>query len=146
MQKNNIIVFLKFLVVVLSASLVASLVPLIGVVYADGTIDQNGVPADAVHIQTANELAGIGGEGSVGNRYFVLDNDIDLVDEWVPIDQFMGTFDGQGYSVNNLYVLENSRRENAGLFGTVRSGGVIKNVGVNINSEGLTATFFAGGL
>jgi len=138
-------VFLRFFVVVLCMSLFVSLTASMGVASFDtpfmaGT-DQTDVPKDAVHIQTADQLANIGGAQSVG-RYFVLDNDIVLKDEWVPIDDFRGVFDGQGYSINNLYVLASSHRQFAGLFGQINAvdGIVIKNVGVNINVNGLTAT------
>ena len=50
-----------------------------------------------VYISTPEELAAIGGWQSAG-KYYALSNDIDLVDEWAPIDNFQGTFDGQGYS------------------------------------------------
>ena len=133
-------VFLKFLVMILSASLFTSLVPMWGASYVVGAVDQTGVPKNAVHIQTADQLAGIGGAQSVG-RYFVLDNDIDLADEWVPINDFRGKFDGQGYSISGLYVLESSSRLSAGLFGKITvNGTTIKNVGVHLSSKGLTAS------
>jgi len=98
------------------------------------------IPANAIHIKTAEELAIIGGSQSAG-KYYVLDNDINLVDEWVPINDFRGTFDGQGYSVNNLYILESSQRQYAGLFGEIRSYLVtIKNVGVNIGTQGISTS------
>jgi len=114
--------------------------------------DQDPIPVDAVHIQTAQQLAGIGGAQSA-NKYYVLDNDINLVDEWVPIADFRGTFDGRGHSVNNLYVLASSNRQYAGLFGRLTVAGVaIKNVAINTGSNGITASrsesgiVYAGGL
>jgi len=144
-HSNDVVMFLKFFVVFLCLSLFASLMPSIGIAYDldtpfIGDIDQKSVPKNAVHIQTATQLANIGGIQSEG-KYYVLDNDINLVTEWVPIDDFRGTFDGQGYSINGLYVLERSKRWAAGLFGQVNVDGVaIKNVGVNIHSKGLTAS------
>ena len=144
MKIGNSVMF-KFLVVVLCTSLV----PLMGVTYANGAVELNGVPDDAIHIQTAVQLAGIGGEDSA-DKYYVLDNDIDIVDGWLAIDDFRGTFDGQGYSINNLYMLENSNSMFAGLFGLINVDGVtIKNVGVNMNSDGSNANFnfsYVGGL
>jgi len=111
--------------------------------------NQDPIPADAIHIQTATQLAAIGGAQSAG-KYYVLDNDINLIDEWVPIDGFNGIFDGQGHNINNLYVLKSSNRQYVGLFGQITGrGATIKNVGVNIGSEGLTASgssVSAGGL
>jgi hypothetical protein len=125
----------KFLVIVLSVSMLVSLSPLMGAAYG-----ADSVPDTARHIKTAAELAAIGGVQSKG-EYYVLDNNINLAAEWVPIDDFRGTFDGQGYSVNNLYVLESSKREYAGLFGCIYVVDVvIKNVGVNIGPSGVTAS------
>lgn len=111
------------------------------------------VPSGAKHIKTADELAAIGGAQSAG-EYYVLDNDINLNAEWRPIDDFRGTFDGQGHTINNLYVLEGNRPQFVGLFGRITaSGTAIKNVGVNIGSKGIAtssiatyATVCAGGL
>jgi hypothetical protein len=113
--------------------------------------NHHSIPSGAIHIQTAQQLAGIGGAQSAG-KYYVLDNDIDLVGEWVPIDDFRGTLDGYGHRVNNLYVLENSNRQYAGLFGQIDIAGVvIKNVAINTGPNGITvvstSTFVcAGGL
>jgi len=100
----------------------------------------NDIPANAIHIKTAEQLASIGGADSKG-KYYVLDNDINLTKEWVPIDDFFGaTFDGQGYSINNLYVLKESKRQKAGLFGTISGDGrTIKNVCINIGKQGVNA-------
>jgi len=93
------------------------------------------------YIETAEQLAAIGGKDSEG-KYYVLKNDIDLKSEWVPINDFRGTLDGQGYSINNLYVLESSNRQYAGLFGT--NGGndyktTIKNLAIYIGTQGVHA-------
>jgi hypothetical protein len=123
-----------------------NLAPLMARAEDNPTLNQDGVPDDAIHIQTAAQLSTIGGLGSAG-KYFVLDNDIDLVSEFVPINDFRGTFNGQGHSINNFYILANSSRTYAGLFGQISVDGVtIKNVGVNINSNGVSASVYAGGL
>jgi hypothetical protein len=130
------------LVVVLSVSLFTSLTPLLDMMYNVGAVSQNGVPKNAIHIQTARQLVAIGGKNSTG-KYYILDNDIDLVGEWVPIDGFRGTFDGQGYNINNLYIRATSNRQYAGLFGEITvEGAQIKNLGVNISFKGLTVTNF----
>ena len=77
------------------------------------------VPPDAIRITTAAQLAAIGGPQSAG-RYYYLGNNIYLTSEWVPIDDFRGTFDGQGFTINNLFVLASSQRQYAGLFGLFR--------------------------
>jgi hypothetical protein len=112
--------------------------------------NQDPIPADAVWIYTAQQLAGIGGPDSAG-KYYVLGNDINLTSEWIPIDDFRGTFNGRGFSINNLFILESSKRENAGLFSRITVGNVIiKNLAINIGTQGVHATdgFFvaAGGI
>ncbi|MCL2287766.1 MAG: hypothetical protein FWC33_01085, partial [Candidatus Bathyarchaeota archaeon] len=102
--------------------------------------NQNPIPADAIHIQTATQLAAIGGAQSAG-KYYVLDNDITitLIDGWTPIDDFRGTFDGRGHSINNLHTIEEHVKIDAGLFGKIEESVTIKNVCVNIGTIGLTA-------
>ncbi|MCL2643181.1 MAG: hypothetical protein FWD52_06695 [Candidatus Bathyarchaeota archaeon] len=135
-------IFLKMLLTIFFVTLIVSLSQTLMISAVDTTYSTL-IPENAKHIQTAAQLADIGGIKSAG-EYYVLDNDINLVDEWVPIEDFSGTFDGQGYSINNLYVLKSSNRENAGLFGTVINVVTIKNVGVNINSNGVTASSSSG--
>ena len=51
-------------------------------------------------------------------------------------DPFTGSFDGQGYKINNLYI-NRPDEELVGLFGYVGEGGVVKNLGVvNANVTG----------
>ena len=97
----------------------------------------NPIPSDAIHIRTQAQLAVIGGVQSVG-KYYVLDNDIDLVGEWVPINNFHGTLDGRGNVINNLYILASSNRQFAGLFERLY-GATIKNLGINIGLQGVNA-------
>lgn len=112
--------------------------------------NQDTVPSNAIHIKTASELAAIGGTQSAGKHY-VLDNDINLTSDWTPIEDFNGTFDGRGYSIRNLYVLEGRISDNnpwgtpltipwAGLFGTTLEDAVIKNVAVHIGAKGIRAS------
>ena len=61
--------------------------------------------------------------------------DIDLssvcgegIGSWTPIEGFAGTFDGNGHTVSNLYVENNT--DDAALFGTTAVGSIIKNLGV----------------
>jgi hypothetical protein len=107
-------------------------------------IDTN-IPRNAIPVSTAAELAAIGGAQSNG-RYYILVNDIDLVDAWVPIDDFRGTLDGQGYSINNLHMSLDPRDAepaDAGLFGSITRNATIRNIGVNIGLQGI---FVFGGI
>ena len=61
--------------------------------------------------------------------------DIDLssvcgegIGSWTPIEGFAGTFDGNGHTISNLYVANNT--DDAALFGTTAEGSIIKNLGV----------------
>jgi len=106
------------------------------------------LPKGAIAIETEADLRAIP-KGATG--HYVLMNDITLTKEWEPIEDFQGTFDGQGYSINNLYILKNSNKQYAGLFGEVKRGTTIKNVTVNIGVQGISAVAseyyaYAGGL
>ena len=48
---------------------------------------------------------------------------------WDSPTQFTGTFDGNGFTISNLYINRTSTN-NIGLFGVVGSGGEVKNVGL----------------
>ena len=105
----------------------------------------SGTAEDPYRIGTAEELAALGEKVAKGNPYtdvtFVLTANIDLSDypDWTPIGkdsaQFDGIFDGRGYAIDNLY------SKKGGLFGTVCTNAVIRNVGVasgQIGSENLS--------
>jgi hypothetical protein len=138
-MKINKMVFLKFFSIMFFATLIISLTPTSPFSMVNAADTSKGVPETARHIQTAAQLAAIGGVQSAG-EYYVLDNDINLVDEWVPIDDFRGTFDGQNHKITNLYVLQSSNRATAGLFGSTTTVALVKNVIVSINSNGVTAS------
>ncbi|MDR1992964.1 MAG: hypothetical protein LBQ98_05645 [Nitrososphaerota archaeon] len=99
--------------------------------------DQDPLPVDAIHIQTTTQLATLGGPQSA-DKYYVLDNDLTLIDKWIPLDDFKGTLDGRGHSINNFYISPNNNQPSAGLFGHL-SATTIKNIGLNIASTGLLA-------
>ena len=68
-------------------------------------------------------------------------SDIDLrnVTNWTPINNFKGIFEGKGHSIFNLNIVNDSPSVSLGLFGSVGSGAVIKNLnlkGVNISASG----------
>ncbi|MCD7773186.1 MAG: carboxypeptidase regulatory-like domain-containing protein [Ruminococcus sp.] len=100
-------------------------------------------------ITTATQLAGLASLVNNGNNFsdktIKLGNNIDLNSEdWTPIgtysSPFSGTFDGQGYMVNNLSV---SGYNYAGLFGYANGSAVIKNVMVKGSVSG---TNYVGGI
>jgi len=100
------------------------------------------VEEGVILIRTAEELAAIGGPESAGQT-FALANNIYLTEPWVPIDGFLGTLNGRGYAINNLFVSAESNMY-VGLFGVLGdpenpSRIVIENLRVNIAPQGLNA-------
>ena len=81
---------------------------------------------------------------NLSGKYY-LTADIDLSgEEWVPINDFTGTFDGQGHVIRNLTATNGLSY--GGLFGTVDSA-TIKNVGIEgTNNIGLAAYSYSGGI
>jgi len=103
----------------------------------------NIVHSDITWVSTPEELAAIAGPESAG-RTFALANDIHLTEAWTPIEGFLGTLDGRGHAIHNLFVSEESGMQTAGLFGIVgeqdhSSEVVIKNLGIYLSSHGLNA-------
>ncbi len=86
------------------------------------------------------------------NKEFRLTNNVDLstlcgetVGSWMPIgansSAFSGTFDGQNYTISNLY-FNDSEWANAGLFGS--ASGTIKNV--NVDTAYIVASDYVGSI
>jgi hypothetical protein len=75
-----------------------------------------------------NGLAELTNQGiSYANRTVKLGVNIDLnLKSWTPIENFNGTFDGQGYTISNLNIIVNKNCR--GFFGTAALGLQIKNV------------------
>ena len=79
-------------------------------------------------IGTAAELAWFA--ATDGKTSAKLTADIDLAAyAWTPLNKFYGTFDGDGHMVKNLYI--NSGSYPLGIFGYVKTGAVVKNLGVS---------------
>ena len=110
---------------------------------------------DVIEIDTPEKLAKIGVDKEYpldGN--YILTDDIDLGGEenqWTPIGSdkehaFTGTFDGNGYTIRELYI--NSNSEYAGLFGYVGADGTVKNLTVegvvNRDATGLDYAYTGG--
>ena len=58
--------------------------------------------------------------------------------EWIPINNFSGTFDGDGHTISGLYY--SGSGDYVGLFGYVGSGGQVENVSVVDSYIGVTTT------
>ena len=81
-------------------------------------------------IGTAAELAWFA--ATDGKTSAKLTADIDLAGfDWTPLAKFYGTFDGAGHMVKNLYI--NSASYPLGLFGYLKTGAKVTNLGVTGN-------------
>lgn len=114
-----------------------------GGILADGfAVKDDGTVDEAYVISTADGLVAFANEVNNGNSFkdeiVVLENDIDMLSEYeesaetiIPIgtkeNPFNGTFDGQGNTISNLYIWDDTR-DYVGLFGFTN--GIIKNVTV----------------
>lgn len=107
------------------------------------------------HIKNGYELAWFAAQvnAGTGKSYkAVLDNDIDLCGfNWTPIGnasgkQYAGVFDGQGYTIDNLYLSSTSGC--IGLFGYLTQGAEVKNLTVkgSVTSSSTSTTLKAGGV
>ncbi len=97
----------------------------------------------AFYISTADQLMTFAAYVNLGN-YGVdasLMDDIDLSGyDWIPIaqtamgegvtDGYTGTFDGNGHVISNVSFNDSVLHLTSGIFGTVHSGGIVKNLGV----------------
>ena len=103
-----------------------------------------GTLADPYVILTETDLKNV----KDTNKCFALGADINLTAAWEPLNGFAGKLDGQGFSINNLYVPESAGKESAGLFGEINGSGVIiQNLTINIKSgEKVFGKVNAGGL
>jgi len=105
--------------------------------YSDGT----GEPSNPYQIADANDMNEIGTHPEDWGGHFVLVNDINLA-EYTGTDfniigtssAFTGVFNGNGHRILNF---SRDGLSGAGMFGSVSSGGIIKNLGlVNIYAHG----------
>ncbi len=104
----------------------------------------------SIPISSLEDLKKIGKEYYLNANYHLTAN-IDMSGiNWEPIDDFTGTFDGQGYVIGNMTITGDY--DNAGLFGIISTGitritPVLKNIGlenVNINVTATTHTYVGG--
>lgn len=100
----------------------------------DSTLEGSGTEEDPYIITTADELSAIGDNVIA---YYRLGNDIDLshIASWGCIDEFAGTFDGDGHIISGLAIGGGNYQ---GLFCRLTDTGVIANLGladVNVNGN-----------
>ncbi len=107
------------------------------------TLTGSGTKDDPYLINSAEELASLGGRSFSGKSYR-LTQDIDMEDvPMQPIKEFAdGTFDGAGHTISNLII--SAASGNAGLFAETRSRAVIKDIILHNVSVTLTGGSYAG--
>jgi len=96
---------------------------------------------EAYEISTANQLSQLAYNVNKGNsysgKYFKLTGDIDLSGkEWVPIGdgyntRFLGSFNGNGYKIEELTITETNGKYYYGLFGYLGNGGIIDDINID---------------
>lgn len=111
--------------------------------YADYFGGGEGTATNPYLIRTEEQLNNIRRtakyEGSIGdyaiNYHFKLTNNISLVSTWDPIPyRFLGTFDGNNYSINNLVIYISPSNYAFGLFASIGSTGKVINLNIsNLN-------------
>ncbi len=141
----------RFFASLLSLCMVVSLLP--GTAFATGeTWQGNGTAESPYQIATVEDLTALATSVNSGQnyegKYFQLSDNIDLVGtSWSPIGgkdhPFKGTFDGNDKTVSNL-TINNQDLKYAGLFGSLHTPGVLKNI--KINNVSITAKAQVGAL
>ncbi|MBE0650264.1 MAG: T9SS type A sorting domain-containing protein [Bacteroidales bacterium] len=101
----------------------------------------SGTSSDPYHIATLNNLCWVSQNMSSWGSYFVQTADVNAADTkkegsgygFYPIGNtttnFTGTYDGQGHTIDSLYISRGST-EYMGLFGYTGTGSIIENVGL----------------
>jgi hypothetical protein len=92
-------------------------------------------------ISTAKQMRDFRYHVSTGELYegktILLTQDIDLgcseENPWVPIEQFSGTFDGQGHKITGLYAEASGYGKCAALFKNLNQPSIVRNLGVEGN-------------
>lgn len=84
------------------------------------------VPEGYIGISNADELNNI--RNSLSQKYILMSNiDLAEISNWMPIDNFNGVLDGNGYEISNLNVNTTEYIKFSGLFGNANNA-IIKNV------------------
>jgi hypothetical protein len=138
----------KVCVLLITAALIA------GMTSCDGYGGYNPPSTQSLEIRTWSDLDDI--RGSLDSDHILM-NDLDSTTAgytrlasqtahggkgWDPIDNFRGSFDGQGYEIRDLFI-NRPREDYAGLFGFVDYGADIQNVGV-VNATVIGADYVGG--
>ena len=150
----------RLLSIFLTLTMILLMLPNVGIMSAvadDAPWDGSGTEQDPYQISSRDDFEAIADAVNGGNElrgvYFKQTRDIDMggeADPWPTIGitvnntvhQFRGVFDGGDRNIYGLYVKRYD--DDAGLFGYVGEGGVIKNV--HVKDGDVSGTYWVGGI
>lgn len=94
--------------------------------HASTSLSGSGTSSNPYKIRSAADLAYLTRSSANKSAYYELENNIDLSGyDWVPIDDFEGDFNGNGYTISNMTI--NTTNLLLGLFSSLDNGGYIEN-------------------
>ena len=96
---------------------------------ASAMLDGKGTTAEPYLINNLADLKYLQKNTGVSGKIYKMTNDIVINGAWTPIEQFHGTFDGDGHSIlGNIEVSTNTNNSGIGLFGNMGYNATIKNL------------------
>ncbi|OEF96577.1 S-layer homology domain-containing protein [Desulfuribacillus alkaliarsenatis] len=119
-----------------------------------GTADDPWIITTPEHLDNVRKYLGL----EHADKHFKLGNDIDLADSeyvdppngWDPIgdsdDPFQGSFNGDGQSITGLFIDRSAATSGVGLFGQVGEAGILSDVHVVLDEDGVEGNLRVGGL
>ena len=96
---------------------------------ASAKLEGKGTTAEPYLINNLADLKYLQKNTGVSGKIYKMTNDIVINGAWTPIEQFHGTFDGDGHSIlENIEVSTNTNNSGIGLFGNMGYNATIKNL------------------
>lgn len=96
---------------------------------ASAKLEGKGTTAEPYLINNLADLKYLQKNTGVSGKIYKMTNDIVINGTWTPIEQFHGTFDGDGHSIlGNIEVSTNTNNSGIGLFGNMGYNATIKNL------------------
>ena len=96
---------------------------------ASAKLEGKGTTAEPYLINNLADLKCLQKNTGVSGKIYKMTNDIVINGAWTPIEQFHGTFDGDGHSIlGNIEVSTNTNNSGIGLFGNMGYNATIKNL------------------
>ena len=96
---------------------------------ASAKLEGKGTTAEPYLINNLADLKYLQKNTGISGKIYKMTNDIVINGAWTPIEQFHGTFDGDGHSIlGNIEVSTNTNNSGIGLFGNMGYNATIKNL------------------